>query len=49
LEVPKIEKLNNEKQEQDQKPLLVGKERDSSEIDFWNEAGEIYGSNEKQK
>jgi len=28
FEVPKIEKLDNEEQKQDQKPLLVGKERD---------------------
>jgi hypothetical protein len=49
FEVPKIEKLDNEEQEQDQKPLLVGKERDGIEIHLWNEAGEIYNSNEKQK
>lgn len=49
FEVPKIEKLDNEEQKQDQKPLLVGKERDGIEIDFWDEAGEIYNSNEKQK
>jgi hypothetical protein len=49
FEVPKIEKLDNAEQEQDPKPLLVGKERDGIEIDFWDEAGEIYNSNEKQK
>jgi len=49
FEVPKIEKLNNEEQKQDQKPVLVGKERDGIEIDFWDEVGEIYNSNEKQK
>jgi hypothetical protein len=49
FEVPKIEKLNNEKQKQDQEPLLVGKERDGIEIDFWDEVGEIYSSNEKKK
>ena len=49
FEVPKIEKLDNEEQKHDQKPLLVGKERDGIEIDFWDEAGEIYNSNEKQK
>lgn len=49
FEVPKIEKLDNEEQKQDQKPLLVGKERDGIKIDFWDEVGEIYSSNEKKK
>lgn len=49
FEVPKIEKLDNEEQKQDQKPLFVGKERDGIEIYFWDEAGEIQNSNEKQK
>jgi hypothetical protein len=49
FEVPKIEKLDNEEQEQDQKPLLVGKERDGIEIHLWDEAGEIYNSDDKQK
>jgi hypothetical protein len=49
FEVPKIEKLDNEEQKQDQKPLLVGKERDSIKIDFWDEAGEIENRDEKQQ
>jgi hypothetical protein len=49
FEVPKIEKLNNEKQEQDQKPLLVGKVRDGVEVDFRDEVEEIESSNEKQQ
>jgi hypothetical protein len=49
FEVPKIEKLNNEEQKQDPKPLLVGKERDGIEIELGNKAGKIENSDEKQK
>jgi hypothetical protein len=49
FEVPKIEQLDKKEQKQDQEPLLVGKERDGIDIDFWDEAGEIYNRNEKQE